>query len=64
MLSLSHPYTTEDRAKPCLAKLVKDLIKDYKGNRNWTYRNQRFSSEVILTKDYVMDTKARDIQQR
>jgi len=25
-LSLNHPYTTEDRAKP-----VKDLVKDYKG---------------------------------
>ena len=33
-LSLSHPYTTKDKAKPYLAKLVKDLIKDYKGNRN------------------------------
>ena len=27
-----------------LAKLVKSLVKDYKGNRNWTYRSQRFSS--------------------
>ena len=27
---LSHPYTTEDRTEPYLAKLVKDLIKDYK----------------------------------
>ena len=30
---------------------MKDLVKDYKGNRNWAYRNQRFSSEVVLTKD-------------
>ena len=22
-----------------LAKLVKSLVKDYKGNRNWTYRS-------------------------
>ena len=27
---LSHPYTTKDRTEPYLAKLVKDLIKDYK----------------------------------
>jgi hypothetical protein len=30
MTTLSHPYTTGDRAEPYLAKLVKDLIKDYK----------------------------------
>ena len=30
MTTLSHPYTTKDRTKPYLAKLVKDLIKDYK----------------------------------
>ena len=35
---------TEDGTKLYLAKLVKDLIKGYKGNRNWTYRSQRFSS--------------------
>jgi len=23
---------------------VKDFVKDYKVNRNWTYRSQRFSS--------------------
>jgi hypothetical protein len=39
MLSLSYPYTTEDRTELYLAKLVKDLVKDYKGNRNWMYRN-------------------------
>ena len=33
-LSLNYPYTTEDRTKPYLAKLVKDLIKHYKENRN------------------------------
>jgi hypothetical protein len=33
-LSLSHPRTTKDRTKPYLAKLVKGLVKDYKGNRN------------------------------
>ena len=58
---LRHPYTTKDRAKPYLAKLVKDLIKDYKGNRNWTYRNQRFSLEVVLIKDCVMDIRVRDM---
>ena len=30
ILSLNHPHTTEDRTEPYLAKLVKDLIKDYK----------------------------------
>jgi hypothetical protein len=30
MITLSYPYTTRDRAKPYLAKLVKDLVKDYK----------------------------------
>jgi len=33
-LSLSHPHATKDRIKPYLARLVKDLNKDYKGNRN------------------------------
>jgi len=52
---------TEDRTEPYLAKLVKDLIENYKGNRNWTYRSQRFSSEVVLTKDCVVDIRVRDI---
>jgi len=30
---------------------VKDLVKDYKENRNWIYGSQCFSSEVVLTKD-------------
>ena len=30
-LSLSYPYTAKDGTKPYLAKLVKGLIKDYKG---------------------------------
>ena len=30
-LSLSCPQTTEDGAEPYLDKLVKDLVKDYKG---------------------------------
>jgi len=46
-LSLSHPHATKDRTKPYLAKLVKGLVRDYKGNRNWTYRSQRFSLEVV-----------------
>ena len=33
-LSLNHPYMTEDRTRPYLARLVKDHVKDYKGNRN------------------------------
>ena len=28
--TLSYPYMTKDRTKPYLAKLVKDVIKDYK----------------------------------
>ena len=30
MTTLSHLYTTKDRTEPYLAKLVRDLIKDYK----------------------------------
>jgi len=40
---------TEDGTKPYLAKLVKDLAKDYKGNRNWTYRSWHFL-KIVLTK--------------
>jgi transcriptional accessory protein Tex/SPT6 len=61
-LSLSHPYTTEDRTEPYLAKLVKDLVKDYKGNRNWTHRNQRFSSEIVFPKGCTADARAGDIR--
>ena len=39
MLSPSYPYTTKDKTEPYLAKLVKDLTKDYKENRNWTCRS-------------------------
>ena len=28
---------------------MKDLVEDYKGNRNWTYRSQYFL-EIVLTK--------------
>ena len=49
MLSLNYPYITEDGTKPYLAKPVKDLAKDYKGNRNWIYRSRHFL-EVVLTK--------------
>ena len=49
MLGLNYPYTTKDGTKPYLAKPVKDLAKDYKGNRNWTYRSQHFL-EIVLTK--------------
>jgi len=31
MSSLSYSYATEDRTKPYLTKLVKGLVKDYKG---------------------------------
>ena len=41
--SLNHSYATKDGTEPCPAKPVKDLIKDYKGNKDWTYRSQRFS---------------------
>jgi len=39
IISLNYPYTTKDRTKPYLTKLVNDLVKDYKGNRNWMYRS-------------------------
>jgi len=48
IISLNHPYTTEDRTKPYWDKLVKDLVKDYKENRIWMYRSQRFSSRGCL----------------
>jgi len=60
----SHFYVTEDRTEPCLAELVKDLIEDCKGNRNWTYRSQRFSLEVVLMKDCIMDIRIRDMRRR
>jgi hypothetical protein len=34
ILSPNCPYTTKDGTKLYLAKLVKDLIKDYKRNRH------------------------------
>jgi hypothetical protein len=61
-LSLSHPQTTEDGTKLYLAKLVKGLVKDYKGNRDWTYRSQRFSSEIVFTKVCTADARARDMR--
>ena len=33
------------------------LCQGLQGNRNLTYRNQHFCSEVVLTKDYIMDIK-------
>ena len=59
MLSLSYPSTTKDRTKPYLAKLEKGLIKDYKGNRNWIYRSQRFSLEIVFIKGYTADVKGK-----
>ena len=50
MLSPSYPHATEDKTEPYLAKLVKDLAKDYKENRNWTYRSQYFFSKDHLYK--------------
>jgi len=49
-LSLNHPYAIKDRTKPYWDKLVKDLVRNYKGNRNWIYRSQRFSLEIVLIK--------------
>ena len=34
ILSLNYPYTTKDGTRLYLARLVKDLIKDLKENRN------------------------------
>ena len=33
-LNLNHPHATEDGTEPYLTKPVKDLVKDYKGNRD------------------------------
>lgn len=44
-----HPHAIKDETEPYLAKPVKDHVKDYKGNRNWTYRSRHFS-EIVLTK--------------
>jgi len=57
-INLSHPHTTEDRTKPYLTNPVKDLIKDYKGNRNWTYRSQYFL-EIVLTKGLYYGRKGK-----
>ena len=62
MLSLSYSYITKGGTKLYLAKLVKDLVKDYKGNRDLIYRSQYFSLKVVLTRDYIADTRARDMQ--
>jgi len=43
IISLNYPYTTKDRTKLYWDKLVKDLVKNYKENRIWIYRSQRFS---------------------
>jgi len=64
IISLNYPYMTEDRTKPYWDKLVKDLVKDYKENRIWMYRSQRFSLEVVLIKDCIVDIRARDMQRR
>jgi hypothetical protein len=62
-LSLSHPYTTEDRTEPYLARLVKDLVKDCK-EQELDDRSQRFSSEVVFTKGCTADARARDMRWR
>jgi hypothetical protein len=63
-LSPSHPRTTKDGTKPYLAKLIKGLVKHYKGNGNWTCRSQRFSSEIVFTKGRTADARARDMRWR
>ena len=35
-----------------------DLVKDYKGNRNWTYRSQHFL-EIVLTKGLYYGCKGK-----
>ena len=64
MLSLNYPYTTKDGTKLYPTKPVKGLIEDYKGSRDLTYRSQRFSSEVVLMKGYIIDAKVRDMRRR
>ena len=52
---------TKDGTKLYLAKLVKDLVKDYKGNRDLICRSQYFSLKVVLMRDYIADIRVRDI---
>ena len=47
-LSLNYLYAIEDRTRLYLAKLVKDLVKDYKKNRNWMYRSQYFLKIILI----------------
>jgi len=37
---------------------VKDLVEDYKGNRNWTYRSQHFL-EIVLMKGLYYGRKGK-----
>jgi hypothetical protein len=59
-LSLSHPYATKDGTKPYLAKLVKGLIKDYKGTEIGR-AGASVSLEIVLIKDCIVDIRIRDI---
>ena len=59
----SYPHATEDRTEPYLAKLVKDLVKDYK-EQELDVRSQRFSSEIVFTKGCTADARAKDMQRR
>ena len=59
MLSPSYPYATEDKTEPYLAKLVKDLAKDYKENRNWIYRSQYFFFKDCLYKGLYCGRKGK-----
>src|ERR1700733_5626920 len=58
-LSPSHPHATEDRTKPYLTNPVKGFVKDYKGNSNWTYRSQRFSSRGSLNEGLYYGHKSK-----
>ena len=49
-----HPYTTEDRTEPYLAKQVKDHVKNYKRSRHWMYRSKRYATEVVITAEKLL----------
>ena len=59
MLSLNYPYITKDGTEPYLAKLVKDFVRDYKGNRYWIYRSQYFSLRDCFSKGLYYGRKSK-----
>ena len=62
-LSLSHPQTTKDGTKLYLAKLVKDLIKDYK-EQELDVQEPALFLRGRLHEGLTADARARDMRWR